>query len=139
MILLDTNVPLALMRHEPDPIVVAWLDNQPPDAIWTTTITTFEIRLGLEILADGRRRSALEEAFTRAFEDDLDNRVLPFDQAAAEAATRIAAQQRAAGRPGEIRDAQIAGITTARKATLATRNIRHLVGIGISTTNPWSE
>jgi toxin FitB len=136
MILLDTNVLSALMRHEPDPIIVAWLDNQPPDAIWTTTITTFEIRLGLKILADGRRRTALEEAFTRALEDDLDNRVLPFDQAAAEAAARIAAQQRAAGRPVEIRDVQIAGITTARKATLATRNIRHFVGTGISTTNP---
>jgi toxin FitB len=115
------------------------LTTTPPDAIRTTTITTFEIRFGLETMTDGRRRRALKQAFTRALEDDLDNRVLPFDQAAAEAAARIAAQQRAAGRPVEIRDAQIAGITTARKATLATRNIRHFVGIGISTTNPCSE
>lgn len=138
MILLDTNVLSALMRLEPDPIIVTWLDTQPPDSIWTTTITTFEIRFGLEILPDGRRRKALEQAFTQALEDDLDARVLPFDQAAAEAAARISAQQRAAGQPVEIRDVQIAGIATARRATLATRNTRHFAGTGITMINPWS-
>lgn len=138
MIVLDTNVLSALMRHEPDPVVVTWLDTQPPDAIWTTTVTTFEIRFGLEILADGRRRTALQQAFARALEDDLDGRVLPFDQTAAEAAARIAAHQRAAGQPVEIRDVQIAGITAARKATLATRNTRHFEGTGITLIDPWS-
>lgn len=138
MILLDTNVLSALMRREADPVVVAWLDDQPPESIWTTAITVFEIRFGLEILGNGRRRRSLEDAFDRALEEDFDGRIVSFDQAAAEAAAAIAAEQRRAGRPVEIRDVEIAGIAAARKATLATRNTRHFEGTGISLIDPWS-
>lgn len=138
MILLDTNVLSALMRCEADPVAVAWLDAQPPESIWTTAITVFEIRFGLEILAKGRKRNALEEAFTSALAEDFDGRVLAFDRAAADAAATIAARQREAGRPVEIRDVQIAGIAASRKATLATRNTRHFEGTGITLTDPWA-
>lgn len=138
MIVLDTNVLSALMRREADPVVVAWLDTQPPESIWTTAITVFEIRFGLEILTNGRRRRSLEDAFAKALDQDFDGRVLPFDQTAAEAAAAIAAEQRRAGRPVEIRDVEIAGIAAARKATLATRNTRHFEGTGIALVDPWS-
>jgi predicted nucleic acid-binding protein len=137
VILLDTKVLSALMRHEADPLVVAWLDRQPPQSIWTTAITVFEIRFGLEILAHGRRRRQLEEAFARALEEDFEGRVLPFDQPAALIAGAIAAEQRRQGRSVEIRDVQIAGIAAARKAVLATRNIRHFEGIGVTLIDPW--
>jgi len=138
LILLDTNVLSALMRREVDPVVVAWLDAQPPESIWTTAITVFEIRFGLEILAKGRKRKALEEAFVNALDEDFDGRVLAFDQAAADAAAVIAARQREAGCPVEIRDVQIAGIAAARKATLATHNTRHFDGTGITLIDPWA-
>jgi toxin FitB len=138
LILLDTNVLSALMRRETDPVVVAWLDAQPPESIWTTPITVFEIRFGIEILAKGRKRKALEEAFASALDEDFGGRILAFDQAAADAAAAIAARQREAGRPVEIRDVQIAGIAAARKATLATRNTRHFDGTGIALVDPWS-
>jgi len=139
VILLDTNVISALMRRDVEPIVVAWIDSQPPESIWTTAITVFEIRFELETLAAGRRRRSLEDAFTQALEQDFERRVLAFDQAAAEAAAGIAARQRRAGRPVEIRDVEIAGIAAARKATLATRNIRHFADLGISLVDPWSQ
>ena len=138
MILLDTNVLSAVMRRAADPVAVAWLDGQPPESIWTTAITVFEIRFGLEILAKGRKRKALEEAFALALEEDFDGRVLAFDQAAADAAAAIAARQREAGRPVEIRDVQIAGIAAVRKAVLATRNTRHFEGTGIRLIDPWA-
>ena len=138
MILIDTNVLSALMRREPDRAVMAWLDAQPPESIWTTAITVFEIRYGLEILPDGRRRKALEEAFDKALAEDFDGRVLAFDQAAADAAALIAARQREAGRPVEIRDVQIAGIAASRKAALATGNTRHFQDTGITLIDPWA-
>jgi len=64
--------------------------------------------------------------------------VLPFDQMSAHTAAAIAAKQRAAGRPVEIRDVQIAGIAAARKAALATRNTRHFEDFGIPLVNPWT-
>jgi len=138
VILLDTNVLSALMQPDPDAVVVAWLDNLPAESVWTTSITVFEVRMGLELLEAGRRRRHLEEAFETMLEEDLENRVLPFDPAAAQAAGRIAAERRRAGRTVEFRDVQIAGIATARKATLATRNLRHFEGLGLALVNPWS-
>ncbi|HKI40227.1 MAG TPA: type II toxin-antitoxin system VapC family toxin [Mycobacterium sp.] len=139
MILLDTNVLSALMRREPDRTVVAWLDDQPGESIWTTTITILEVRTGIELLEQGRRRRQLEQAFGELLTEDLGGRLQPFDQPAALAAASIAAARQRAGRPVEIRDVQIAGIATARRATLATRNTRHFDAVGVNVVDPWSQ
>ncbi len=136
MILLDTNVISALMQSSPDPAIVGWLDRQPPESVWTTAVTVFEVRFGLELLATGRRQ--LEEAFARALAEDFEGRVLPFDQAAAQAAGAMAAARRRASRTIEIRDLQVAGIAAARRATLATRNVRHFEGFGLAVVDPWA-
>ena len=137
MIVLDTNVISALMRATPEPAIVAWLDVQPSESVWTTSICVFEIRHGLNILPPGKKQQALLEAFDQALQLDLENRVLDFDTTAAQQAAAIAAQLRAAGRPVEIRDVQIAGIVAARRGTLATGNTSHFVGTGVSLINPW--
>lgn len=137
MILLDTNVLSALMRADAADPAVAWLDAQATESVWTSSVNVFEVRFGLETLTKGRRRRALEDAFERMLEEDLENRVLPFDDEAARAAALIAAGQRQAGRVVEIRDVEIAGIAAVRKATLATRNTRHFEGIGLNLIDPW--
>ena len=50
----------------------------------------------------------------------------------------IAAGQRKAGRTVDVRAVQIAGIATSRKATLATRNVRHFAGLTIPVIDPWN-
>ncbi|QZT63674.1 type II toxin-antitoxin system VapC family toxin [Mycolicibacterium austroafricanum] len=138
MILLDTNVLSALMRDRPDPVVVDWLDSEPAESIWTTSITVFEIRTGISLLAEGRRRNALDHSFTQLLAEDLDGRVQVFDLAAAVAAGELAADQQRSGRTVEIRDVQIAGIAASRRAVLATRNTRHFDTTGIELVNPWA-
>jgi len=76
VIILDTNVLSALMRTVPDPAVAAWLDRQPAESVWITSITLFETRFGLALLPSGRRRQALESAFEQLLKEDLENRVL---------------------------------------------------------------
>ena len=138
MIVLDTNVISALMQRKAEPRIVAWLDDQPAESVWTTAISVFEVRFGLELLSQGRKRRQLEDAFRLALTEDFEGRVLPFDQTAAEAAGAIAARRRCNGRPIEIRDVQIAGIVAARKARLATRNTRHFEALGLIIVDPWS-
>jgi toxin FitB len=138
VIVLDTNVVSALMLREPDRKVVAWLDGVPAESVWTTAVTVFEIQFGLALLVPSRRRRQLEDAFARALEDDLEQRILPFDQSAADVAGATAAMRRRAGRSVEIRDALIAGIVSARKATLATGNRKHFEGFDIRIVDPWS-
>ena len=137
MIILDTNVLSAVMLAVPDRLVVEWLDGQPAESVWTTSITVFEVRTGLELLGSSRRRQRLESAFAHLLADELDDRVLPFDTRAAECAGPVVARSQRAGRPVEIRDAQIAGIALARRATLATRNTRHFTELDVRLVNPW--
>ncbi|MGI9494382.1 MAG: type II toxin-antitoxin system VapC family toxin [Geminicoccaceae bacterium] len=136
MIILDTNILSALMQTRPDLAVIGWLDDQPASSIWTTAITVFEIAMGLRLLSEGRRRRDLEEAFEHLIVDDLGNRVLPFDQAAARQAGDLAAIRQKKGRPVDIRDTQIAGIALSRKASLATRNIRRFEDVGLTLIEP---
>ncbi len=138
MIILDTNVLSALMRKVPEAAVVAWVDRQPAESVWITSITLFEARLGLALLPAGRRRQRLEAAFSQLLEEDLENRILDFDSAAAGEAACLAAERQKAGRPVDIRDTQIAGIALARRATLATRNLRHFADLKIPVVDPWT-
>ncbi len=137
MIILDTNVLSALMRKVPDADVVVWLDRQPAESVWITSITLFEARLGIALLPDGKRRRALTSAFGRLLDEDLENRVLDFDTGAANEAAELAARRQRAGRPIDIRDTRIAGIALARHATLATRNTRHFADLEINVIDPW--
>ena len=137
MIVLDTNVLTALMRAEPDRAVVRWLNGLAAESMWTTSITLFEVQFGLDVLPDGERKTALQIAFHQAVYVDMQGRILDFDAPAAAAAGTIAARQRALGRPVDMRVAQIAGIIAARRATLATRKVRHFADTGLALVDPW--
>jgi predicted nucleic acid-binding protein len=52
---------------------------------------------------------------------------------------KLAGIRRRTGRPGELRDTMIAGIAIARRATLATRNIRHFDDLSVPVVNPWTD
>jgi toxin FitB len=137
VIVLDTNVLSALMRTNPDDVVVEWLDRQPADSVWLTSITVFEARFDLALLPKGRRRSGLERAFDRVLTEDLSNRVLALDEMAAVTAAQLAADRQLAGRIVDLRDTLIAGIAQARRATIATRNTRHFEGLDVPVVDPW--
>lgn len=139
MIILDTNVLSALMQQQPDAQVVAWLDQQPAESVWLNSITLFEARYGLALLASGQPRSLLQERFEALLQDDLQNRVLPFDANAALQAAQLAADRKARGCPVDMRDTFIAGIARARRATLATRNVRHFDDLSVPVVNPWGQ
>ena len=136
MLILDTNIVSALMQQFPDPGVVAWLDAQPAESVWITSITVFEARYGVAALPPGQRRTALQERLEGMVRDDLGNRVLPFESRAAACAADLAADRRARGRPVEMRDTLIAGVAIARGATLVTRNVRHFDDLPVPVIRP---
>jgi len=138
MIILDTNVISALMRAEPDKQVVEWLDDQPRESVWTTSISVFEILYGLNILPNGKRQKTLRDAFVRILHKGMDDRVFHFDMEAAREASSIAAKLRKEGKPIEIRDVQIAGIVAARRGVLSTRNTKHFIDADVPLIDPWA-
>jgi predicted nucleic acid-binding protein len=139
VIVLDTNVLSALMRPVPDRAVALWIDSVPRETIWITSITMFEVRVGLDVMPAGRRRRGLEEAFLHLVDEELERRILEFDAQAAVASAALASRRQQRGRPIDLRDTLIAGIAVARAATLATRNGRHFADLDVPVVNPWLE
>jgi toxin FitB len=136
MIILDTNVISSLIREPADKVVMDWLDHQPRASVWITAITMLEIHFGLEIMADGRRKLAQMKAFRQLIGDVLERRIAPFDAAAAlETAALMGARQRR-GEPRDFRDSMIAGIALARRAVLATHNVKHFDAANLEIVNP---
>lgn len=137
MFVLDTNVVSELMRPAPAASVVAWVSAQPLPILYTTSVTQAEILYGLRLLPDGRRRVRLESAAEQMFAEDFADRILPFDRRAAIHYARVAAERRRRGAPISQFDAQIAAITLAAGATLATANVRDFDNCGVKLVNPW--
>jgi len=139
MILLDTNVVSALMRVTPDRQVIEWLNRQPRQSVWTTSITIYEVRFGLQVMDLGRRQRFLADGFERLVAEVLQDRIVSFDAMAAQHTARLMATRQKQGRTGELRDAMIAGISLAARATLATRNVRHFEDLDLAIANPWDD
>jgi toxin FitB len=137
MILLDTNVLSTLISETRDVAVVQWLDRRPRVSVWTTSVNVFEVKYGLNIMPDGKRRRVLEEKFQTLVADFLENRIATFDVNAALHAAAFSSNRRSLGRPVEIRDTMIAGLAISLGAELCTRNIRDFEHSGLELVNPW--
>ncbi len=138
MLLLDTNVLSEFMRPQPAEVVVAWLDAQPPEQLYTNAVSRAEIELGLALMPAGKRQAALALAAQAMFDDDFAGHCLPFDEVAASAYARIVAVRTRAGRPIGVEDAQIAAIACVNGLRLATRNVVDFLGIeGLTLVDPW--
>lgn len=137
MFLLDTNVLSAMMRAAPDPALAAWVGGQDGSALFTASVCQAEILSGLAVMAEGRRRQALEMAAQAMFEEDFAGRVWGFDGAAAREYAVIYAARREAGRPIATMDLMIAAIARARGAVVVTRDSGGFAGCGVGVVDPW--
>ena len=139
MIVVDTNVISELVGRNAALAVVAWMDLNPADSLYTTAITEAELLFGLAVMPAGRRKSELERATQTMLSRLFEGRVLPFDRAAAAAYAELAAERRRVGRNFRGADLQIASIARARSAdAIATRNIRDFAGCGVPLVDPWT-
>lgn len=138
MIIIDTNVLSELMRAKPDARVLAWMDQQDPAALATTTITCAEILRGIAELPAGKRRDQLRAAADAVFDDFFGDAILAFDRFCAPVYAEIAASRKARGRPISQFDAQIAAIAFSADCPIATRNTADFAHCGVELVNPWN-
>jgi len=136
--LLDTNVLSEVMREKPAPEVMAWLDEQPENLLYTSIVTQAEVLAGIAVLPQGQRLNALASNADQLFQLDFSGRCLVFGGAAAEQYALVRAQRKHAGRPISTEDAQIAAIALVNQLTLVTRNTKDFEDIaGMEVINPW--
>ncbi len=137
MIVLDTIVVSEVMKSEPNPTVINWLNAQHAQSLFLTTVSVAELRYGVERLPEGKRKSSLWVVLEFTMRRLFGMRILPFDQPAAEEAARIAAATEAAGEKVGFADRQVAAIARANGFAVATRDVRPFAAAAVDVVNPW--
>ncbi|MGP9724347.1 type II toxin-antitoxin system VapC family toxin [Corynebacterium sp. AOP40-9SA-29] len=137
MIILDTNVVSEAMRQRPNRRVVDWLDAQPTETLYLTSVTLAEIRYGIAALPDGARRNSILEQFEGQFVAQFRGRILPFDAEATSAYSALRARARRNGKAIMEFDALIAAVAMCRGDVVATRDTAPFQAAGVVTINPF--
>ena len=137
MILLDTNVISEAMLPKPQPQVLAWIDSQDAQQLWTCTIVVAEVLSGLDLMPDSSRQNQLRKRAEYMFSALFDNRVFDLDLAAARVYGTVLKIRKSMGRPIDEMDALIAATALTHGATLATRSIPDFEHCGIPLVDPW--
>jgi predicted nucleic acid-binding protein len=137
MIILDTNVISELMRPAPSGAVLEWVDKQAVLTLYVTAITLGEIRSGIAILPDGRRKIDLAQNFEDGIRPLFGDRVLSFDEPASQAYSLLRATARAQGLAIGNVDGLIAGIARTHGFAIATGDVSPFRAAGLQVINPF--
>ena len=102
--LLDTNVISEVIRNTPHTRVITFLAEH--DDLWLSSIVIHELEYGLQRMAQGQRRSGLQDSLLGVIAE-YEDRILPLERVGAEWAARFRAQAHRFGRTLDLGDALI--------------------------------
>lgn len=136
-ILLDTNVLSEVRRPAPDPKVLAWLDAIDEDRAFISVASIAELRRGIALIDDGRRREALSAWLAEDLPARFAGRILPIDPAIAGRWGDLMAQARQSGFALSVMDGFFAATALAKELVLATRNTKDFAPLAVPLFNPW--
>lgn len=136
MILVDTNVISEPLRREPSAAVIEWLDAQNVETLFLAAISLAEMRFGVAVLPEGRRREWLHQSIERRVVPLFRGRILPFDDAASKAYASLRA--RVAGSAIAPVDCFIAATAEANGLIVATRDVAPFEAVGLRVIDPWA-
>ncbi len=131
---MDTNAVSEASKPNPHGAVMDLLNSG--EQIWLSAIAVHELRYGVTILRQGRRRDALE-AWLSQLQADFEDRIIIVDLPIAELAADLRAQVYLSGRELRLPDALIAATAIANDLALVTRNVRDFEGLEVEVVNPW--
>jgi predicted nucleic acid-binding protein len=135
--LLDTNIPSEFSRDRPEPRVVQWLKAQPVSMLFLSAVTIGEIRRGLIVLPQSKRRTELESWFHTDLLVWFRGRILPVTDSIADRWGVLDGQCQLKGMPLNTADGMIAATALEHDLAVVTRNIKDFAGLGVEVFNPW--
>ncbi|AKM33232.1 plasmid stability protein StbB (plasmid) [Pandoraea faecigallinarum] len=138
MILLDTNVLSEPLKAPGDMNVLAWIDAQMIETLYLSTISLAELRFGIAVLPEGKRRDTLHERLEQRVLPLFAGRILSFDAPASEAYATLRSRARSTGKAIAPADGYIAGIAATHGFAVATRDTSPFDAAGLAVINPWT-
>jgi tRNA(fMet)-specific endonuclease VapC len=136
--LLDTNVISELIKKQPNPTVIQWVDEQNPTHVYLSVITIGEIRKGIEKLPTSERKATLQNWLYSQLLVRFDGRIVPITTSVMLRWGELTGQLETRGVVLSAIDSFIAAIALDGQFTLATRNTDDFRDTGVSLFNPWN-
>jgi len=133
--LLDTNILSETVRRTPNKALIAWLDQIPGEALFVSVLTFGEIRKGVELLNDSKRREKLRLWLEHELPVWFEGRVLPIELSVEERWGRMLADMR---RPVPTIDSLLAATALHYELRLVTRNADDFKYPGLEVINPFA-
>ncbi|MDR3615496.1 MAG: type II toxin-antitoxin system VapC family toxin [Candidatus Obscuribacterales bacterium] len=135
--LLDTNCISELVRAEPEPLVMRWIEDVDERLLFLSVLTIGEIRKGIAGLVAGKQRTKLESWLELEVKDRFSNRILAIDTDVAERWALLSAKSKAQGKLLAVIDGLIAATAQHYQLAIVTRNVSDFAQTDVEIICPW--
>lgn len=134
--LVDTCVLSELVRKNPEPKVVRWMDDREL-MTYLSVLTLGELQKGLAKLPDGHRKEQIQAWIDRNIPERFENRIIPIDVEVASTWGRLTGEAENQGEKLPVIDSLIAATAISHNLTVVTRNTHDLIRCGARVFDPW--
>lgn len=135
--LLDTCLISELVKKEPNPAVVSWLEEQEEQTLFLSVLNLGELQKGISKLPDGPKKDELQAWVTLDLVERFAGRIIDIDLETALCWGRLQGAAEQAGEKLPVMDSLIAATATAHGLAVVTRNVRDMERCGGHVCNPW--
>jgi predicted nucleic acid-binding protein len=136
--LLDTNCISEVVRKQPDPLVLHWLDAADESILYLSVLTLGEFRKGLAGLPQSRRQTLLESWLELDLKSRFSGRILPIDRFIADRWGLLSAEAKRRGKSLSAIDGLLAATALHHNLTIVSRNVDDFSGTQVPILNPWA-
>lgn len=137
--LLDTNVISELIKKEPHPGVLHWIDKRDETTLFLSVITFGELQKGVSKLSDKIRAERLQTWVDQDLAKRFEGRILPIDLDVVLTWGKIQGISEKNGTKLPVIDGLIAATAIAHNLTVVTRNVQDIERCQASVFNPWDD
>ena len=135
--LLDTCLISELVKKEPNPAVVAWLDACDEQSLYLSVLTFGELQKGISKLLDGTRKSELQAWVENDLVSRFEGRILDLDLEISLAWGKLQGTAEQSGEKLPVMDSLIAATAAAHGLVVVTRNAKDLERCRVRVYDPW--
>ena len=136
--LLDTNVVSDLAKIQPNQGLLKWMDVVDETTLFLSVLTIGELRIGVTMQRDEKRRNALEMWLSSDLVPRFEGRILAFDLGVADVWGRMEGRARLGSGKLPVVDSLLAATAVHHGLTLVTNNETDFSRTGVAVVNPWT-
>jgi predicted nucleic acid-binding protein len=136
--LLDTCLISELVKKEPSPAVVSWLDGQDEQTLFLSVLNLGELQKGISKLPDGSKKDELQAWVALDLVERFTGRILDVDLETSLCWGRLQGEAEQTGVKLPVMDSLIAATAAAHGLIVVTRNVKDIERCGVRVFNPWA-